>query len=222
MATETTETATNPNSAATPTPEQAAATIAATLLSETPAADATTPTETATPPATETAATTESAEAKPEVKVEGAPETYAFVAPEGKTYDANILAAFETSAKEANLTQDVAQKLLDSMSLTIVERQTEQVLAINKGWDTASRSDKEFGGDALDANLGIAKKALDKFGSPELSKLLGTTGLGNHPEVIRVFLKIGKTISEDNFVTGTAPTDRSASAAAVLYDNTKQ
>jgi hypothetical protein len=211
---ETTETATTPNSA-----EATIPVVAATLLSETPAA---TTTEVVVPPVADAAATsTESAEAKTEVKVEGAPETYAFVAPEGKTYDANILSAFEASAKEANLTQDAAQKLLDSMAPKIAERQTEQVLAINKEWLDSSKTDKEFGGDALDANLGIAKKALDKFGSPELSKLLGTTGLGNHPEVIRAFVKIGKTLSEDTFVSGLAPAARTASASAVLYDNTK-
>jgi hypothetical protein len=197
----------------------AAPVVVASLLGETPAAVATT--EAVIPPVAEAPATPASAVAKPEVKVEGAPEAYAFVAPEGKVYDPNILSAFEASAKEANLTQDAAQKLLDTMSPKIAERQTEQILAINKGWLDSSTSDKEFGGDALDANLGIAKKALDKFGSPELSKLLGTTGLGNHPEVIRAFFRIGKTISEDTFVSGAAPAARSTNAASVLYDNTK-
>jgi hypothetical protein len=211
---EPTETATTPNSAETPVVEAVAA--AATLLSDATAAAAV-----VIPPVAEPVATpAESAEAKPEVKVEGAPETYAFVAPEGQTYDANILTAFEASAKEANLTQDAAQKLLDSMAPKIAERQTEQVLAINKEWLDSSKSDKEFGGDALDANLGIAKKALDTFGSPELSKLLGTTGLGNHPEVIRAFYKIGKAISEDTFVSGAAPTGKPVSAASILYGTT--
>lgn len=215
-----TETATIPNSAETPAAETVAPVVAATLLSEVVAPVVTT-NEPVVPPVAEAAATTESAEAKPEVKVEGAPEAYAFVAPEGKTYDPHILTAFEASAKEANLTQDAAQKLLDSMSPKIAERQAEQVLAINKEWLDSSKADKEFGGDGLDANLGVAKKALDMFGSPELSKLLGTTGLGNHPEVIRAFYRIGNAISEDKFVSGAAPTASLATAASVLYDNKK-
>jgi hypothetical protein len=97
-------------------------------------------------------------------------------------------------------------------------------------WETASKSDKEFGGDKFDANLAVAKKALDAFGTPELRALLGPydpknnpkgTGLGNHPEIIRAFLKAGKAISEDKFVSGTrAPAAlTNASAANALYPN---
>lgn len=150
----------------------------------------------------------------------GAPEKYEFKAPEGKEYDSNLIAAFEAGAKEANLPQDAAQKLLDQMAPKLAERQVEQVTAIREGWLEASKTDKEFGGDKLAANLGIAKKALDTFGSPELNKLLVSTGLGNHPEMIRLMFKAGKALSEDSFVAGTAPTRGSASAASVLYDKT--
>jgi hypothetical protein len=152
--------------------------------------------------------------------VEGAPEKYEFKAPEGKSYDSSILTAFEASAREANLPQDAAQKLLDSMSPKIAERQLEQIKVVTDGWRQASSSDKDFGGDALNENLGIANKALTTFGSPELIGMLESTGLGNHPEVIRAFYKIGKAISEDKFVTGAAPAGRSATAAQVLYDKT--
>jgi hypothetical protein len=201
------------NSAETTTTEAAAVVAAAAPL----LGDATATTTEATPAATtEAAESTESAEAKPQVK-----PAYAFVAPEGKAYDPNILTAFEASAKEANLTQEAAQKLLDTMSPKIAERQQEQVLAINKEWLETSKADKEYGGDALDVNLGVAKKALDKFGTPELAKLLGTTGLGNHPEIIRAFYRAGKAISEDTFVGGAAPAGKTTNAAAILYDNTK-
>ena len=151
----------------------------------------------------------------------GAPEKYEFKAPEGKEYDSNLLAAFEAGAKEANLPQDAAQKLLDQMSPKLAERQAEQIVAVRQGWFDASKSDKEFGGDKLEVNLGIAKKALDTFGSPELNKLLVSTGLGNHPELIRMMFKAGKALSEDTVVTGTAPTRGNADRASVLYDNTK-
>lgn len=216
----TTETAATTSSTETTT-ETAAATT--TLLGEAAAAA----TIEVTPPATaeETAAAAAAAEAaaaKPEVKVEGAPEKYEFVAPDGKAYDANILSAFEASAREANLTQEAAQKLLDTMSPKIAERQQEQVLAINKEWLETSKADTEFGGAALDVNLAIAKKALDTFATPELKTLLGTTGLGNHPEVIRFFYRTGKAISEDKFVGGgAAPAGKAANPAAILYDNTK-
>ena len=62
--------------------------------------------------------------------------------------------------------------------------------------------DKEFGGPALAENLSVAKKALDAFGTAELRTLLNESGLGNHPEIVRLFFRAGKAISEDRVVTG--------------------
>lgn len=175
--------------------------------------------------ATDAQAATDAAKATADAKVaadalaaNGAPDKYEFKAPEGKTYDSNLIAAFEAGAKEANLPQDAAQKLLDQMSPKLQERQAEQVTAIRKEWFDASQADKEFGGAHLEVNLGIAKKALDTFGSPELNKLLVSTGLGNHPEMIRLMVRAGKALSEDTFVAGTARNASKVSAAAVLYD----
>ncbi len=177
--------------------------------------------------ATEAQAATDAAKAASDAKAAadakaalGAPDKYEFKAPEGKAYDSNLLAALEAGARDANMPQDAAQKLLDQMSPKLEERQAEQVVAIRKEWFEASKSDKEFGGDKLEANLGIAKKALDTFGSPELNKLLVSTGLGNHPEMIRLMFKAGKALSEDSFVAGSAPSVSPSKATAVLYDKT--
>lgn len=149
----------------------------------------------------------------------GAPDKYEFKAPEGAAaYDSGLIAAFEAGAKEANLPQDAAQKLLDTMSPKIQEIQAAQVTAIRTGWAEASKSDKEFGGENLGANLAVAKKALDTFGTPELNKLLVSTGLGSHPEMIRLMFKAGKALSEDTFVAGTGPGRSTVSAASILYD----
>lgn len=43
----------------------------------------------------------------------GAPEKYAFTAPEGQELDTSALAQFEPVARELNLTQEQAQKLVD-------------------------------------------------------------------------------------------------------------
>ena len=152
-------------------------------------------------------------------KQEGAPEKYEFKAPEGKEYDSGLLDAFSIAAKDSNLSQDAAQKLLDTMSPKIAERQLEQVVAIRKGWVEQSRADKEFGGVNLEVNLATAKKAYDTFATPELKTLMDSTGLGNHPEVIRMLFKIGKAISEDTFVGGAAANTRK-NLLEVLYDKT--
>ena len=135
-------------------------------------------------------------------KPQGAPESYEFKAPEGSTLDDAVIGQFSEVAKELNLTQDAAQKILDKMAPAMAARQAEQVEAVRAGWADEARVDKEFGGDKLNENLGTAKRALDQFGTPELRTLLNDSGLGNHPEVIRFMYRTGKAISEDGFVSG--------------------
>jgi hypothetical protein len=159
-------------------------------------------------------AKTEGEQAKPE----GAPEKYEFQAPEGQKFDDTVLGAYSEIAKELNLPQDAAQKVLDKVAPVIQARQAEQIEAVRTAWAESAKTDKEFGGDKLPENLATAKKALDTFGTPELKKLLNESGLGNNPEVIRAFYRAGKAISEDKFVGGKgAPPD--ANDARSLYPN---
>lgn len=209
---ETTEQPTTPTEGSTSTEAAAAS-----LLTGTETA-ATTQQQTAT---TEGAKPAEGTKPATEAKPEGAPESYDFKAPEGKAYDAAVLEPFAAAAKEANLTQDAAQKLLDKMAPALVERQQTQVKAVQDGWLASSRVDKEFGGDKLAENLAVAKKGLDTYASPELKTLLNETGLGNHPEVIRLMFKVGQSLKEDSFVTGSA-TKGPADIAKSLYPNTPQ
>ena len=147
---------------------------------------------------------TEGGQQQQEKKPEGAPESYEFKAPEGTQFDDAVIGAFSEVAKELNLPQDQAQKVLDKMAPVIAARQAEQFQAARTEWAEAAKTDKEFGGEKLTENLGTAKKALDALATPELRTLLEESGLGNHPEVIRVFYRAGKAISEDRFVAGQA------------------
>lgn len=133
----------------------------------------------------------------------GAPEQYEeFKAPEGQQFDPEVLTNFKEVAKELNLSQEAAQKMLDKMAPVVAQRQAQQVEGLRTMWAEQSTADKEFGGEKLQENLGVARKALDTFGSPELKGLLNESGLGNHPEFIRLLYRAGKAIGEDSFVGG--------------------
>ena len=168
-------------------------------------------------PAPADAAKTEaSAEAK------AAPETYEFKAPEGRAFDPEVIAEYSKVAKELNLSQEAAQRVLDTVGPKLAERQAAQIEAIRNGWAESSKADKEFGGEKLSENLSVAKKALDQFGTAELRALLNESGIGNHPEVIRFMYRAGKAISEDKVITGAAATAKSgpksfADLADALY-----
>lgn len=158
-------------------------------------------------------------EAKPEQAKPAVPEKYEFKQPEGQQFDSEVLNAYSEVAKELQLSQEAAQKVLDKVAPVMHQRQLQQIEKVRTEWVTASKSDKEFGGDKLPENLSVAKKALDKFGTPELRKLLEDTGLGNHPEIIRAFYRAGKGISEDAFVVGSRVAAAERDPAKVLYPN---
>ena len=153
-----------------------------------------------------------------EQKQEGAPEKYEFTAGEGIELDTEALKDFEPVARDLNLTNEQAQKLVDAYPKILAgvqQRQAEAWQAQTEQWAADVKADKEIGGDKLTANLSAAQRALDLFGTPELKEYLNTTGLGNHPDLVKTFVKIGKAMSEDGMVDGSNQGQRSA--AEVLY-----
>ncbi|CAM7035115.1 peptidase [Morganella morganii] len=145
-----------------------------------------------------------------------APEKYEFKPAEGQELDAEAVKAFEPIAKELNLSNEQAQKLVDVYGSKImpklVEQQAAQWQQQIEQWAEQVKADKDLG---TDASIGAAQKAMDKFGSPELKQYLNETGLGNHPELVRIFANIGKAMSEDGLVTGNS--GGAKSAADVLF-----
>ncbi len=152
-------------------------------------------------------------------KPEGAPEAYEFKAPEGSELDKAAVEQFEPIARELNLSQEQAQKLVDLYGTKVMpqlmKQQADTWQKQVADWGTATKEDKEIGGEKFEGNLTRAKQAMDKFATPELREFLETSGMGNHPELIRVFVKVGAAMSEDSLVTSNEKGQRSA--ADVLY-----
>ena len=134
---------------------------------------------------------------------EGAPENYEFnakVADAPQELDPEVLTAFGDVAKELNLSQEAAQKVLDKVAPVIQAKQAKALEVAKADWVSNSQADEEFGGEKLNDNLEIAKTALDAFGNDALKSLLVETGFGNHPEIIRFMYRAGKAISEDSYI----------------------
>lgn len=143
------------------------------------------------------------------------PEKYEFKAPEGvEQLDPQALAVFEPIAKELGLSQEQAQKLVDIYP-QIQQQQAEAWSKQVTDWGDQVKADKEIGGDKLTASVGQAQKALDQFGTPALREYLESSGLGNHPELVRAFAKVGKMMSEDKIIMPNQGGQRSA--ADILY-----
>ncbi len=138
----------------------------------------------------------------------GAPETYEdFTMPEGMEVDKVAIEAFLPIAKELNLTQDQAQKLVSLQTAQVNAAAEAQNTAWTKtvdDWHDATVNDPTIGGANLAASLTASTKFLDKFASPELRALLDTSGMGNHVEFIRLFKAAGEAMSEDGITSGSA------------------
>ena len=134
---------------------------------------------------------------------EGAPDKYEFnskVADAPEELDPEVLTAFGEVAKDLDLPQEAAQKVLDKVAPVIQAKQAKAVEQARADWANESQSDEEFGGENLASNLEIAKSSLNEFGTDALKSLLSESGLGNHPEIIRFMYRAGKAISEDGYV----------------------
>ena len=72
-------------------------------------------------------------------------------------------------------------------------------------------------------NLALAIKAVEMFGDAELRSVLDSTGMGNHPVIVRAFYKAGKAISEDTVIRGrNVPTSDKTMADALYGNPTRQ
>jgi hypothetical protein len=120
------------------------------------------------------------------------------------------IAAF---AKEHGLSPAAAQ--------AIVERDSNAVTAFRKaeldayqqqaaGWQQAVKSDPEMGGsdERVAETATLSNRVVTQYGTPELKKLFADTSLGNHPELTRIFARLGKAIGNDRFVN--PPTNQAA------------
>lgn len=156
-------------------------------------------------------------------KPEGAPESYEFAAIEGSDLDVDsgAVQAFSEVAKELNLTQDQAQSVLNKVAPALRQQNDDYVNTLRSEWVETVKSDPEIGGDQLQENLGKAVRVLDAFGTPELKSLLGETGLGDNPEIIRFLVRAHQDIGEDRFLTGSQSDKEQPFSARDFYNNSK-
>ena len=143
------------------------------------------------------------------------PEAYEFKAPEGTTLDPAGVEVFTPLFKEAKLDNATAQKFLD----TYATYQGQLLAKQAETWLETAKADKEIGGDKFDGTAKMAQAAFAKWASPELKTFLESTGLGNHPELLRTFAKIGAAGQEEStFVQGRGSAGES-DPAKVLFPN---
>ena len=163
---------------------------------------------------------TDEGTAKEDEPKPGAPEKYDdFVLPEGMTLDPAATEQFAGVAKELNLSQEQAQKLVDLQAKMVKDASDKQVASWN---ETVSKWKSETSA-ALGANLKTEManvgRAMNAFGSQGLREIMNQSGLGNHKEVVAFMAKIGKAIGEDTLVEGMDEAAKPKTMAERMYPN---
>lgn len=144
------------------------------------------------------------AEQKP-VEKAVVPEKYELKLPEGSQLSADRLEKISQYAKEKGLSQEAAQGLVEEETAAVNEFHSASIQSYQKqisSWAEETKKDPEIGGQNYEATIKLAQSGMKQVASPKLIELMDTVGFGNHPEVIRMFAKIGSAMQNDKLVRG--------------------
>ncbi len=128
-----------------------------------------------------------------------------FSVPEGISLNPELLHEFKGIALGLGLKQEQAQQLTDLGVKLTNGLLAQQALALETqkiAWKAEVMADAEIGGDKHDAAMAQAARAVTQFVPDELKALFDQTGIGNHPALVKAFVKIGALLKEDGVVTG--------------------
>ncbi len=124
-------------------------------------------------------------------------------------------------AKERGFSNEQAQEAVSLVEEAVLEHKATELETVNQlryvEWPKQAKEDKEIGGEKFKENVEIAHRALNRYASKELNKLLKETGMGNHVEVVRAFVHVGKEMSDDSLVLGSQATGKEKDLASVFY-----
>lgn len=127
----------------------------------------------------------------------GAPETYAnFTVPEGFALDGERLEAAQGLFRELNLSQSAAQKAVEAFCKADAENQTTRTQFLEtersqriEQWGQQAKSEL---GAKYDESVTLARAGVAAMKNDALMSAFESEGWGNHPELIKVFAKLGE------------------------------
>jgi len=131
----------------------------------------------------------------------GDDDSSSYVLPEGIELTDENKEVVDALISDAELNPAQSQKIIDFMLAQAEEGQKSQDASYEQliqGWANECKNDAEFGGADFAKNQGVAKAAIDAFGTPELRTMLDEQGMANNPDLFRFMVKVGKTLKEDN------------------------
>lgn len=166
---------------------------------------------------------------KPPEAPAGAPEKYEpWKLPDGLKLSDETSTALNTLFKEANISQETGQKLVDLHTKAIAavtNSHTEAWETTRKTWADEIKADKDIGSgkddNPLKPEVGarIAKLIDAHLGGDEFRTVLAVTGAGNNPGMARALNKVATLLEEGGHVEGqpAKPDPKNRTAAQRMY-----
>lgn len=113
--------------------------------------------------------------------------------------DDATLGEFRKLAKDAGLKAGQAQKLVEfdlQRQAAAEKASSEHFTKQRQEWRASLKTDPEFGGANETKSIANVARAITKYGTPSLRKFLDA-GAGDHPEIVKLFARLGADLAED-------------------------
>jgi len=161
------------------------------------------------------------------------PDGYAIKLPEGlqeTQLDKARVDEWRKEMHEAGLPKDAAERLLNKYLTSEFEATRARDTAAIKQIEQHEMAIKQEFGAKFEEQVNFARYAVKEFGSDAVKEMFDSTGLGSHPDVFKMFAKIGQALTDDRARNGGerqthASTPEAAQAALNEFnknsDNTK-
>jgi hypothetical protein len=136
--------------------------------------------------------------------------------------DVGMVAELNGLAKDMNLSQVGAQKLVD-LQVKMTQKQEDlghaQFNQMKAEWETETK--KELGA-SFEADMALVRKTAQRFATPELLQLLADTGVGNHKAMVAFMRTIGNSIAEDVPVAGAGAAGEKSDVEVLFGEGNKK
>lgn len=169
------------------------------------------------PPVVESAASVTPVPVIPE------PITYALKVPDGGKLDPSAVERTTATVAKLGLSNEHAQSVLEHVNGEVAAHEQRLIAEAQHTrtvtWVEQVKADPEIGGANFDATVQSVALAKERYLDAEFAKVLTDTGLGNHPGMMKLFNKIGRSMA-DGALIAPGPGDGSVerkSTADVMY-----
>ena len=159
----------------------------------------------------------------------GRPEVYDYkdvILDKDLKYDESLLKDFNDLAAKYNLSQKGANELM-TMAVRLTKQNqkyfekalSETTQSQIQSYKDMLNNDREIGGRNLESSLKAANIAYKQFASDEVQDLFSNTGLNYHPQIVKMFMNIGKRMQSDNIYSSNLAQPYKESREDILYPN---